>query len=880
MAGPIAALLLALLQTSWAAAIRSAPARGVSPQLAVRLGNPATAASLPAPLLGSRIAPPLSERLGPAAAPAAGAAPLADNPGPAVLERLAADIPRSETPAAAGLQGQKDYADRNFEYKLGAVAAESAAPVEPGPEPAPDPAAQRKRKRPRSVTKDDGGGANYSRREVVFNGRTLPAVALAPNISVEEKLVTAIDASKASIRIALYEFKLRAVTQALLRARKRGVRIELILDYSNVFPRNEPNAEYQARRSPDIWTLIRKGVDFTVLRGFGRYGINHNKFAVFDDELVEFGSYNWSFTAENSHYENANFSKDPARVAGLSGYWHYLRALSVPFAQAEAHDWPQTIPPPPAALGSVLFNGKTLPAMVFTPDGPAFEAAAVKAIDAARESVDAAIFAVRSTKIVQALARARSRGLRVRVLFDEDQAASESFGPYAAWLAAVGIETRLLAGPDRESEYPQTQKMHHKFMILDGKLVETGSANWTKNAAMANFENVHFLYDKTDAESYAFAFAHMFARAQVLPKPISIPALPADANLIEEIVNPPPEPPAPPSPVPPPLPAPRQLALNGVSLPSFAFLPEHPIEALYVRAIDAAQTSISLAVYEFASEPILEALRRAKKRGLKIELVLDRSHLYTSGVDDDGYPRKPKPQVVALAKEFDLKVRAGRSGGTMHNKFAVFDGKIASFGSFNLTEITKNNHFENVSFSDDPRRVAAYRRYFAYLRWISQDVDFDKLEAILNRSLDAKPLSDAETYESGLADEEAPGKGKSFPPPPQDQERPIILNGESFPLQIFSPQGGIEEALIRAIQAARFSIDIAMFSFYSQRIADVLLEMKQARPELKIRVLLDAGQAKLSKLDEWFAFHGFATRLLGGPDDNGDPRYQKMHDKL
>jgi phosphatidylserine/phosphatidylglycerophosphate/cardiolipin synthase-like enzyme len=121
----------------------------------------------------------------------------------------------------------------------------------------------------------------------------------------------------------------------------------------------------------------------------------------------------------------------------------------------------------------------------------------------------------------------------------------------------------------------------------------------------------------------------------------------------------------------------------------------------------------------------------------------------------------------------------------------------------------------------------------------------------------------------------------ALPSPPEDEALPLEFNGERFSNQLFSPQGHIEETLIRAIQAAKASIEIAMFSFYSQAIADALLDMKNNHPEIRIQIIMDYSQSKMAKLDEWFAYHGFDVRLLSGPDgDAGDPMFQKMHNKL
>ncbi|MBI5211448.1 MAG: DUF1669 domain-containing protein [Elusimicrobia bacterium] len=867
-----------------AAALAPAAPAGLS-----AVGIPA----LPAPVLSPAVVAPTAPRE--TVRPAAPDDPAA-NPGRSALERLAEDVPFKE-PVPADLQGQKDFADRSFEFKTGArsVGSEGAAGVSAVAEAAV--AGLEKGKGRKGSKKaapdepapnaDDGGGAAYPSREVAFNRHKFPSVALRPNVPVETKIIEAIDASRKSIRLALYEFKQRDVLDALLRARKRGVKVEIVLDYSNVFPKNDPDAAYRQRRSNEVWGLIREKVDFTVLRGVTEYGINHNKFAVFDGKMAEFGSYNWSFTAEHSHYENANFTVEKERVQALEEYWDYLRKLSVPFAQAKDHAWPKTAPLPPAeSVLSVDFNGAQLPSYIFTPNGSAFEDAVVRGLDAAKKSVDVAMFAMRSTRIAQALARAKARGVAVRFVMDESQSQSEYFGPYAAWLAHQGVEIKVLAGPNPDSDYPMAEKTHHKFMVLDGKLVESGSANWTKRASMDNYENAQFLTDAADVGAYAFAFEHMFSIARAYPKPDAAPVLPTDDELTNDVLNPAPAQPLPPPPDLPPLPAARAVDFHGVALPSFALRPYGPVQELLVRAIDAARKSVKLALYEFTSDAVLDALRRAKQRGVKIEIVLDRAHLYTSGINHEGQPRKPKAQVVALAKEgFDVKVLRGKSSGVMHNKYVILDDELVAFGSYNVTDVAERYHFENFLFNNEAKRVEYYARYFDYKRDLAEFIDYDKLDEILSRTLDPDNAAQADSWQdSESADAEAAAGGQArapFPPPPEDSERPIALNGETFPRQLFSPRGQIEDTLIRAIQAAKVSIEIAMFSFYSQRIADALLAVKQNRPEVKIRMVMDHSQSKLAKLDDWFAYHGFDIRLLSGPNgDEGDPMFEKMHNKF
>jgi phosphatidylserine/phosphatidylglycerophosphate/cardiolipin synthase-like enzyme len=119
-----------------------------------------------------------------------------------------------------------------------------------------------------------------------------------PNGGAERAIVAALDGAAASIEVAMYAFTSRVLAKALLRARKRGVKIRVVLDGND-------ESEYSKG-----FYLLRKGIDLRYTRGRRRrgrqasYGLMHDKFAVIDHRRVLTGSYNWTASAEKYNYEN------------------------------------------------------------------------------------------------------------------------------------------------------------------------------------------------------------------------------------------------------------------------------------------------------------------------------------------------------------------------------------------------------------------------------------------------------------------------------------------------------------------------------------------------------------------------------------------------
>lgn len=832
--------------------------------------------------------------------------------------------------------------------------------------------------------KDDGGGASYPVRMIRALGTTFKAVLFRPNVPVEEELVRAIDQTKKGdkIKIAVYEFANGKTLDALRRAKERGVNIRIIIDYSQVFPKVGREGGYTPKRSKEIWGLFREGFEVNVLKGLGQYGINHNKVMVIEStrgSLATFGSYNWKWTAERDHYENANFTSDRKRIDALGSYWNWLNGLSAKAVydhgegsielQDPSHQWPQTVPAPPQFARDIEFNGVELPFLVVSPaanGGASAEDELVRAYDASKESIRVSIFALRSTKIAQALKRARERKLAVQVIIDKGQSVSPAFAAYAQWLAFHDIEVKVLSGPDPTAPFQLSQKDHHKFSLLDGKLVEVGSTNYTKYASIGNFENAHFLDDETDAKSYGFMFDHMWARADKLEAPALEPVLPTDEELIKEVFpdqQPAPEP-APGERLPEPSwprPQSRTLVFNGETYKTVMTRPDEPVAPVAAKLIRSARKSVRLSAYEFNLPEMLDALRwlRANRPKVKIEIVIDRSHVYTTGKDHTGGPRKPSPEIVALIREgFDVTILKGDHSGIMHSKYLLIDAPASNVGrrlarvgqailgrvvpslaplagaegeeaglvwrgSFNFAKTAENNHYENVELSNEKDRIQNYLNDFKYKRGLAEEVDHDKLDEILARTEvptrggssgrhDEEADVDPETawlQEAQFAADNAEADGAEIeaakkpplPPPPSAEGREIDINGEKFQTEYFSPNGGILEAWLRGVKAAKTSIDLAMFGFYSRELADALVsaleEKRKVNPEFRLRLVLDAGQAALARFDrvpgdrtsgvrvaDWFKQRGVDVKINGGPHwrsrvDPRDPMFEKMHSK-
>ena len=129
-----------------------------------------------------------------------------------------------------------------------------------------------------------------------------PDVYFSPNGGIRDRLLRAINLTKASIDLAIFDFTSGELAGALLAARERGVAIRVVAD-----------ARQAQGKHSEIPLLLERGVKVRLARGNAR-GIMHHKFAIFDGRLLVTGSYNWTDSAERFNHENAIILDDPVVI--------------------------------------------------------------------------------------------------------------------------------------------------------------------------------------------------------------------------------------------------------------------------------------------------------------------------------------------------------------------------------------------------------------------------------------------------------------------------------------------------------------------------------------------------------------------------------------
>lgn len=363
---------------------------------------------------------------------------------------------------------------------------------------------------------------------VSFHGVSLPARAFSRTSRVPDSLVSAIDATRSTLRLALYELTLPGVAEAIVRAKQRGVDVKLIYDQGHgqgvgggsgavtaAQSGSQPGAA--SGPSPQFAQVVAAGVETRLLKGGGMYGIMHDKIMVADGELVETGSFNWTAAADQSNFENALFRDDASLAALYSAYFDWMWAFGRPAGAGSSGDGPFGAPPSDPSP-SVRYKGQAWPRASFSPGGGT-EARLVSAIAATTGRLDIAIFSFYSQAVADAVVAAKNRGVAVRVAADVSQARRS---PQVAQLVSAGVDLRLSGGRAAGGR----GVLHHKFALLDGQMLATGSYNFSANAENNNFENQFYSTDAGDLSAYQAEFEAVWAQAHApAPGEVAGPAV-------------------------------------------------------------------------------------------------------------------------------------------------------------------------------------------------------------------------------------------------------------------------------------------------------------------------------------------------------------------
>jgi phosphatidylserine/phosphatidylglycerophosphate/cardiolipin synthase-like enzyme len=133
-------------------------------------------------------------------------------------------------------------------------------------------------------------------------------------------------------------------------------------------------------------------------------------------------------------------------------------------------------------------------------------------------------------------------------------------------------------------------------------------------------------------------------------------------------------------------PAARAIHVDSGQLPPIEvyFSPQNGSTEAIVREIDRARSEILVQAYSFTSTPIAHALLKAHRRGIKVEVILDKSQ------------KNQKYSSFTFLTNTGIPTYIDAEHTIAHNKIILIDRSVVITGSFNFTKAAEEKNAENL----------------------------------------------------------------------------------------------------------------------------------------------------------------------------------------
>lgn len=287
--------------------------------------------------------------------------------------------------------------------------------------------------------------------------------------------------------------------------------------------------------------------------------------------------------------------------------------------------------------------------------GAHLENALVKAIDGAQQKIDMAVFEFNSQPVTDALLRAKSRGVQIRVVTDGEHGLESPDGTLDQ-----------LTGITIVSDGTRGAFMHDKFFVIDGLYVWTGSTNITVNDIYNNNNSSILIRSPQLAQNYTEEFNELFAKQFGITSPTTV-------------TNP-------------------SINQNGTQIETH-FESEGDVPARIVQMINTAN-SIRFMAFSLTRDDMMNAMLARQQSGADVMGIVEASSrrfakpLFCGGVDikQDGNP------------------------DVLHHKIYIINGQTVVIGSFNFSDSAANQNDENTLIITNPDIAQAYLQEFER-RW-------------------------------------------------------------------------------------------------------------------------------------------------------------------
>ena len=291
-------------------------------------------------------------------------------------------------------------------------------------------------------------------------------------------LIEDIEAAQTSIDMAIFDLDIPEVTQALVAAQERGVRVRVVLDSESL---DTPEVSEQTGQLE----AAGAGLGFDEREPF-----MHHKFVVIDGAVTWGGS--WNLTVNGTYRNNNNMVRfnNPEIATTYTDEFQQMFDGAYGVHKSNVASYPR------------VQIGETQVQMHFSPTDET-ENHIIEQLQQAESSIRFMAFSYTLDSVADVMLEKMQSGVTVQGVFEKRNA------------SGTGSEFERLRGDgDQILVDGNCYVMHHKVIIIDERVVLTGSYNFSASAENSNDENLITLIDPTLVAAYMDEFERVYEQAQ------------------------------------------------------------------------------------------------------------------------------------------------------------------------------------------------------------------------------------------------------------------------------------------------------------------------------------------------------------------------------
>ncbi len=279
-------------------------------------------------------------------------------------------------------------------------------------------------------------------------------------------------------------------------------------------------------------------------------------------------------------------------------------------------------------------------------DGGGVDELIIDDINSAQKTIRLAIYGFSNDKIRDAILEAYKRGVDTIIVTDDKRVNQEN------------IQILKSEGITIIDDQNPSALMHHKFLVIDGNIVWSGSANYNYYSFYKNNENLVKFKSSKVAKVYLEEFGELYTHVD------------------------------------------KEGAYVSDTLEIY-FSPEDDFEQRLLSLMESAKKSIDFLAFAFTSKPLADALKKKFENGIKIR-----------GVYDKRWNSSSKYSTYNSLLSYGLNVKLDGNNQTLHDKIFIIDDKTVVTGSYNFTNKANEANNENAIVVHNSEFASRYEDEF------------------------------------------------------------------------------------------------------------------------------------------------------------------------